>query len=503
MAGLAPDVDAVVRRIPDYRDSFWREIIAAFNETRPGILGEPTVETGSLIRYLGPNHTFPYLSYYQALNPTAFLPKGVLKDHIVLVGRDVDAGPEVDAAQADMFATPFTLQTRRLTPGVELHANVLENVLLQCAIRPASSSSALLLLALSVAATAVLMPNWRPLPSAGVMLALLAAIMGLDWGLFEYANYWLPAGAAASGVVFMYLGQGAVAFLTERKRRQELKLAFSRYVAPPVIEEIIEHPERLVLGGERREITIMFTDLGGFTAFSERLSPEEVAQILIQHFTEMTAIILRYGGTVDKFIGDAIMAFWGAPIHDPEQGVHACRAALEMQQVMRVTRKDLRARGLPEINMRIGIHSGEAVVGNLGSESRFDYTAVGDNVNLASRLEGVNKLYGTEILLTDVTASQVRSAVRLRRVDRVRVKGKSKPVEIFTLAVDDAPLELNDAAIEAYRNRNWDASTQRWREWLDHVPEDCVAHVYLKRIEGFRREPPVEDWDGSIALEKM
>lgn len=503
MAGFSPDADAVVRRIPDYGDAFWREIIATFNTTHPGILGEPAVEPGSLIRHLGPDHTFPYVSYYQALQPRSFLPKDVFKDHIVLIGRDIDAAPETDAAQPDMFLTSFTLQTRWLTPGVEIHATVLENALMQAAIIPIGGTARLILLALSLAAAALLMRNWRPLPSAGVVFALLLLLAGLAWALFEHGNRWLPIAGAASGVILVYLGQGAVAFLLERRRRQELKLAFSRYVAPQVIEEILEHPERLALGGERREITIMFTDLAGFTALSEQLSPEQVAQLLIQHFTAMTAIIQRYGGTVDKFIGDAIMAFWGAPISDPEQCSHACQAALEMRQSLQLTCATLRQQGLPAIQMRIGIHSGEAIVGNMGSESRFDYTAVGDNVNLASRVEGINKLYGTDILLTDTTANSLGGTVPLRRVDRVCVKGKSKPVEIFTLAPDKAPLDLNEAAIAAYRKRDWEGSAQYWLEWLELVPRDGVAQVYLKRIEGLRREPPAADWDGSIALEKM
>ena len=501
MAGLALDPDGTVRRIPEYRDAFWRQIVSVFNEVRPGLLGEVDVEAGTLLRYVGPDHTFPYVPYYQALGPRAFLPEGVFKDHIVLVGRDIGATPEAGAAQADMLFTPFTMQTRALTPGVEIHASILESALTRRAIRPLTGAG-MLLLVLSVAAAAVLMRNWRPLPSAGVMLGLLAVLAALDAYLFEHSR-WVPVGAAATGVVLMYLGLGAIGFLAERKQRQELKLAFSRYVAPQVMDVIIDHPERLVLGGERREITIMFTDLAGFTALSEQLSPEQVAQLLIRHLTAMTEIILRYGGTVDKFIGDAIMAFWGAPIADPQQGEHACRAAQEMLEAMRAIREELSARGLPALVMRVGMHSGEAVVGNMGSESRFDYTAVGDNVNLASRLEGVNKLYGTELLLSGATARRAGEAVHLRRVDKVRVQGKLQAVEIFTLAPAGARLELNEAAIEAYRNRDWDASERRWREWLDCVPGDGIARVYLERIERFRHEPPGRDWDGSITLDKM
>ena len=237
------------------------------------------------------------------------------------------------------------------------------------------------------------------------------------------------------------------------------------------------HPERLVLGGERREVTMMFTDLEGFTALTERLGAEQVAQILNLHFSRATAIIKRHRGAVNRFIGDAIMAMWGAPVEDPGQAANACLAACAMQRDMEALRAELGARGLPPMRMRIGLHSCVAVVGNLGSSDRFDYTAIGDGVNLAARLEGVNKLYGTSILVSGATAAKVGGAVALRPVDRVIVKGKTEAVEIFTPCADESLNEVNARAIAAWRGRRWDESAACWREDLRRHPDAALPRA--------------------------
>jgi adenylate cyclase len=265
----------------------------------------------------------------------------------------------------------------------------------------------------------------------------------------------------------------------------------------------MEHPERLKLGGERREVTTMFTDLEGFTTLSERLEAEQVARILNLHFTRATAIVKRHGGTVNRFIGDAIMATWGAPLADAEQALHACRAACEMQADMDAQRAELAAEGLPPIRMRIGIHTCIAVVGNLGSSDRFDYTSIGDGVNLAARLEGVNKLYGTGILLSAETARRLEGRLGVRAVDRVIVKGKSEAVEIFTPCADAALNELNARAIAAWRERRLDESESCWRQVLAALPGDGVARVHLERIAASRAASPGAAWRDAVELEKL
>jgi adenylate cyclase len=335
------------------------------------------------------------------------------------------------------------------------------------------------------------------------MLAVIAALAGIDWALFQKLNVWLPVVAAMTSAVVMYISYGGVAFVVERRRRNEIRRAFSLYVSPEVVDHVMAHPERLGLGGERREVTMMFTDLQGFTTLSEQLGAEQVAQILNEHFTRATAIVKRHGGTVNRFIGDAVMAMWGAPLDDPEQAAHALRAACDMQQDLVALRADLTARGLPPIHMRIGVHSCIAVVGNLGSADRFDYTAIGDGVNLAARLEGVNKLYRTGILASADTVEKARGAVPMRVVDRVIVKGKTQPVEIFTPCADLAACEASAAAVRAYRARQWDESERSWREVLAKLPEDTIALLYLDRIRTYRTVPAASEWHDAVELDKL
>ena len=500
---IEPDGDTVVRNMPDGADIFWREITRRANAKQPGLLPEPAEQRGNLVRYAGPDHTFPYVSYYQALEAETHLPPDAFKDQIVLVGRDLKASPDARAGVPDVFATPFTASTRWLSPGVELHANFLETAILGNAIRAVPVTWVTGLLAFVVALSALALARWRPILGALVVTAIASALAVLDWFLFTRMNVWLPVLAAILACATIYLAFGGLAFLAERRRRGEIRRAFSLYVSPEVVDHVMAHPERLALGGERREVTMLFTDLAGFTTLSERLDAEQVAQILNAHFTGATSIVKRLGGTVNRFIGDAVMAMWGAPVDDPQQAVHACRAACEMQEDIARLREKLRAQGLPEIRMRIGVHSCVAVVGNLGSSDRFDYTAIGDGVNLAARLEGVNKLYGTGVLVSGETVGRLGGAVKMRPVDRVIVKGKTEPVEIFTPCENDTVIDISARAIAAYRARRWDESEALWREVSKLLADDGVAAIYLERIARCRTISPEEPWEAAVELEKL
>jgi len=503
LAAVSLDGDMVLRRVPRAPEAFWRAILRQDPRADRRALADRPVDDRALIRYAGPDHAFPYVSYYQALDPDTFLRPGSLKGRVVLVGRDVKTSPELGAAQADLFGTPFSAVTGLLTPGVEVHANILETMATGRAIQEVGRLAALSLLALVVAMAAWTMRHWRPIASAALGLALALVWLAATWWLFDRWDRWVPALAPLSGIAFVYVAQGGVAFLEEQTRRRQIKLAFGYYVSPAVVEEMVAHPERLVLGGERRVLTTMFADIAGFTSLAETITAEETAHILNELLTAMTDIVLRYGGTVDKFLGDAIMAFWNAPLDDPEHALHACQAAVDMQADLQRRRDEAAARHQVGLRMRIGITSGSAVVGNIGSATRFDYSAIGDSVNLASRLEGVNKLYGTATLLTEATAVEMNGRLPLRRIDRVRVKGKAQPVELFTLDADPAIVPLNEQAIDAYRRQEWDSAAASWRAVLAVVPDDPVALVYLERIETYRLSPPGDGWDGSIALEKM
>jgi len=500
---VIPDGDTVVRDMPEGSDVFWRQILREVNRLQPGLIPENPVPEGAMIRYVGPDHTFPFVSFYQALNAESHLPPDAFRDQIVLIGRDLKSSPDARAGVPDVFITPFTATTRWTTPGVELHANFLETAVAGNAVRPAPGWAPFALLAMVVLVTSLLLWNWRPLVGAGIVTAVTAALAGGDYVLFKQYDLWVPIFASILACATVYLTFGALAFLTERRRKAEIRNAFSLYVSPEVVDHVMEHPEGLKLGGERREVTMLFTDLAGFTTLSEQMKPEEVARILNLHFSDCTAIVKRNNGTVNRFIGDAVMAMYGAPVADPDQAIDAVRTACEMQDAIAKLREQLKAQGLPEIRMRIGIHSCTAVVGNLGSEDRFDYTAIGDGVNLAARLEGVNKLYGTGILVSGETASRLGGAIRLRPVDRVIVKGKTEPVEIFTPCSDDRAIEAAQRAVDRYRARDWDASELAWREVAAAIPGDGVAAIYLERIARLRSIAPEEPWEAAVELDKL
>jgi adenylate cyclase len=316
-------------------------------------------------------------------------------------------------------------------------------------------------------------------------------------------NLWIPSASMLALVPLMYISLGGRSYLIELARRNEITRAFSLYVTPQVVAHMIAHPEQMKLGGERRNITIMFTDLAGFTSISEAYSAERVTYLLNRHFTDMTDIVLAHHGTVVSFIGDAIMAFWGAPMEDEEQAHRAVAAAIAMQESMHTMRADFEKEGLPPIHMRVGIHSGSAVVGNLGSAKRFDYTAIGDDVNLAARLEGTNKLYGTNILVSRETVNRIEGRIGFRAVDKVIVKGKSQAVDTFTPCADESVVDLTARAIKLFRSQQWDAACLLLEELLTLAPSDKIAGIYLERIVKFRAAPPTANWDGAFELDKM
>jgi adenylate cyclase len=279
--------------------------------------------------------------------------------------------------------------------------------------------------------------------------------------------------------------------------------AFSRYVSPELVAQIVADPRKLALGGESREITVMFTDLAGFTKLTEKSPPAVVQQVLFKHFTAMTEVILARRGTVVQFIGDAVMAFWGAPLDDAEHALHAVDAAVEMQRAMERLRGELRAQGLPEIHMRIGVNTCEAIVGNMGSATRLAYTAMGDGINLGARLEGANKFWKTPIMASGETVAKLGGRIPMRRVDRVRVSGKTEAVDVYTPCEDASVNERTAAAFEAYLRRDWEAAEAIYRELLAANPNDGVAKRLLERIEAWRADPGEASEDGSVALDKL
>jgi adenylate cyclase len=480
---ISPDKDLVVRKIPDYDKAFWRVIVETYHKKTGVPLAMPDFSKSLRVKYLGPDHGFMYASYYQALEPEKMLPPNIFKDKIVLIGFDVKTSPEPGMQRADSFGSPFMRQTGWLTPGVEIHANFVANALLGCHIQVLDGWPVVIGVMIVLMLTLVGTADWSPVKASLCLIMIIAAVCFFSFILFGHFNRWLPAGSMVLAAVLFYLFQGGIAFVRERSQRRAIRGAFKRYVPPQVVEQMIRHPEKLQVGGMRSVITLVFTDIVGFTTISENMDPEDLGRLINEYFTRMTRIILEYGGTVDKYIGDAIMAFWGAPLDDPDQALHAVQASMKMQEACVAMRKELEERDLPAIRMRIGIHTGEAIVGNMGSDQRFDYSALGDTVNLASHLEGINKNYGTELMISEATREKLSGQIPVIFVDSVVVKGKTKPVNIFTPISDLKLRQLAKAAFKAYDAQDWVEAEQLFSRLKQNQPLATIASLYLDRIK--------------------
>ena len=501
LASVTVDPDGFLRKVPTSQGALWLSTVMAFDKVRPGIARSLSVTDEDRIRYLGGPKTFTTIPYHRLLDPEKLLSpnwKEVLADNIVLVGKVFDTATELAMVEADMFRTPFTHGTGKLTPGVETHATIVANMLMGETRREAPASYAIGLVLLAGLGAGMAMRPWRPLVSGIAVLVLSAAIVGGDYALFQWQRLWVPAAAAVATLLLAYVAEGARSYVAELRRRQALRRAFATYVSPAVVDAIVADPESLKLGGDRRELTVLFTDLAGFTSASEKLPAEKVADLLNRHLGEMADVVIANGGTVDKFIGDAVMAFWGAPVADAQQARHALDAAIAMQAATRRLATELAATGGPGLRMRVGLHRGECVVGNLGGARRFEYTAVGDTVNLASRLEGVNNVYGTGILVSDTVASAVAGA-QLRPVDSVRVKGRKQAVQLFTPCDDPVLVDRTSRALAAYREGRWDEAVAGWSDLARDYPDDPVAPVFIARLGALAQGWPTE-WDGVTEL---
>ena len=503
LATVPLDPDLVVRQVPESLEALWRVGVLRLIREHPDLAPSLGTAPDSYIRYAGGDHTFPYVSYHEVVRPTGSIPAGFFKDQVVIVGFAGRASPNAQSTQSDLFHTPFLAHDGGLMPGAEVHANLMETALNRNAIARIPTWAQIIALALVAAGSALAMRAWRPVQGALWSVAGLLLIALTAWAVLLQWNLWVPSASMLTLVVLMYLGLGGRSYLLEQARRAEITRAFSLYVTPQVVAQMIEHPELMKLGGERRDITIMFTDLAGFTSISEAHSAEHVTYLLNRYFTEMTDIVLEHHGTVVSFIGDAIMAFWGAPLEDADQARRCVCAAIAMQERMKTLREDFAREGLPPIVMRVGIHSGSAVVGNLGSAKRFDYTAIGDDVNLAARLEGANKLYGTEILVSRQTAESVGDQIQFRSVDKVIVKGKKQAVEVFTPCTDQQLIKMTGNAIDQFRAQRWEQALLSLDELLAYAPGDKIAHTYVERIAQFSVTPPDENWIGAAELSKV
>lgn len=428
--------------------------------------------------FLGPPGTIPQVSAAAVL--AGRVPADVLAGRIALVG--------FTAMGFDEVPTPFAA----VSPGVELQATVLDNVLEGRALRrpwwlvPLEAAA---VIALGVLVGAAL--RWLPGAWGGIGAAVLAlGYLVVTQTLFTTAGLALGGIYAAGGVLLATIGGAVYRSVVEEGEKRKIRDAFQHYVNPEIAEMIAEEPGRLRLGGERRAITVLFSDIRGFTGMAERLPPETLGELLNQYLEAMTDIVFTHGGLLDKYIGDAVMAFWGAPADTPDHAARCCEAALDMRAALERLNQGWHAAGLPQIEIRIGINSGDAIVGNFGSSRRFSYTAVGDDVNLASRLEQLNKGYGTSVLISSSTRRAIGDAFVCREIDHTLVKGRAQRVTVYELLCrrrDDAGGRVAeraaayDDALDACRREAWAEAQSRLEALAAADPDDGVVTLQLAR----------------------
>ena len=339
---------------------------------------------------------------------------------------------------------------------------------------------------------------------------MLLAFFGAFYALAQF-HVWLPLVAPVLIILLTFSANYAYRFVIEERDKREIRRAFSHYLSPAVVDNLLKDPSKIKLGGEKKVCTVLFSDLAGFTTLSEKLDPEELVRILNRYLTEMTNIIFENEGMLDKYEGDAIMAVFGAPIDIGNHALKACRAALFMQRRLAELRSEWEKRRWPALHQRIGINSGEMLVGNMGSETRFDYTVMGDAVNLGARLESANKLYGTSILIGEETYKLAKDGIYARQVDLLRVKGKTQPVKVYELvALKDEAVSIETQEViqyfergyQHYLNRNWEWAMNQFRQVLQIKPDDGPARLYMMRCQEFIKNPPPRNWDGVFTLKQ-
>jgi adenylate cyclase len=347
----------------------------------------------------------------------------------------------------------------------------------------------------------------------GSILSFILVLIIITAGLVLFARYnlVLELSTPILLVTFSFIGHNLHQYILTQKEKRMIQGAFTHYVPKKVVAEILKNPDQLKLGGEEREVTVLFSDIAGFTTISEQLEPSQLVHLLNEYLTEMSEIILTNEGIIDKYEGDAIMAEFGVPVHFEDHAVLACRTALEMQKRLSRLRDKWKTENQPQLSARIGINTGEVIVGNLGSRDVFDYTVLGDAVNLGSRLEGVNKVYGTQIMISEFTHEIIQDYFISRMIDIIQVKGKTEAIRVYELIAekDEQPDEkileiLNQFqdGIAHYQKQKWDAGLACFKNCIELNDKDMPSQIYIERCQSFKINPPDPDWNGVTVLDE-
>ena len=448
------------------------------------------------INYHGPKFTYPYYSIADVIQKK--VPPQAFEGKLVLVGASA-------IGIGDVRSTPYPGNDY---PGVEIHANVIDNILHNnFLVRGAKQQIADALLVLTFGlplgiALALIAPRWM-----WFGIALLGPLVAVDYYAFLHGwwlNFTVPAITLTSNVVLVSLYRA----LIEDKEKRRVRSAFGQYLSPEVIRRLLLNPQ--LVEPRKTEISVMFSDIRGFTTISEKLDAQDLATFLNLYLSDMTRIVFDRQGTLDKYIGDAVMAFWGAPFEEAGHAGRACESALDMMKRVGELQKQWEAEGKPRLDIGIGLNTGVASVGNMGSSLRYGYTALGDAVNLSSRLEGLNKDYGTHILVNESTYECAKdSGFIFRELDLIRVKGKLQPVTIYELIGrnGDASPQTNEllsrfaAARVLYRARDWEKAQQSFQSILETWPTDGPSRTYWKRCQEYLFDEPPLNWDGVFTMD--
>jgi adenylate cyclase len=447
-----------------------------------------------LINYAGPPRTYDYYSFSDIM--MGRIPAEELKDKIMFFGATA-------LGIYDMRESPYHPNT----PGVEVHAAVADNIIRGNFMTRGSKETSIDVLAMILLSLLIYLLAIKFKPS--VALPATAAII-VAYVLFAYMMFvkgsWVSMVYPIMSMVFTYAVTGYMRFMIIDKKAREMRSIFSSYVSPKIVDQIAAHPDAAKIGGDIKDVTCLFSDVKGYTSYSEKRTPEEVVKTLNEYLGSMAGTIIDGDGTLDKFLGDGIMAYWGAPLPQDNHHELAIGCAVDMLQKLKELHVKWKSEGTEPFSIRIGLNSGKVVAGNIGAPGKkMEYTLIGDTVNLAARLESTAKMYGITVLVSEFTYNPTKEKFVYRELDFIKVVGKSEPVKVYELigandgSTDAALLEDIDkfkAGLELYLARKWTKSMHLFEEILERNPDDTPSKIYVERCQTFRKSPPPKDWDG-------
>ncbi|HTY08510.1 MAG TPA: adenylate/guanylate cyclase domain-containing protein, partial [Candidatus Edwardsbacteria bacterium] len=402
--------------------------------------------------------------------------------------------------------TPFS----NVFPGPEIHANVIQTLLTGRFVKVLPYYVTLLIMVLVGLVTVAVSLRFKPLVAAVVLIGLLLAYLATAYLLFKNQLVWVEMVRPLTVLIFTNMAILGYRYITEEKQKLWIKDMFQGYMSKDLVDKIMANPDMLLMGGDKKEITVFFSDIKGFSSFSEKLgTPERLIALINEYLGAMSDVVLEHGGYISKYEGDAIMAFWGAPSDDPHHAETCIECVWAMNQRLQALNADLATRNMPNLFTRFGINTGPVTVGNVGSVRKKSYTAMGDSVNLGSRLEGANKEYGTAIMISEFTHEKVKGLYQVRELDLLRVVGKEQPVRVYELlglAQSDVPERKRQAVerylngLACYRARKWDEALGFFQQALASDPGDGPSATYVERCQEFKASPPPDNWDGVFVM---